>query len=243
MRIMRTVSQWALWISVALLGMPGLAAAQNAVLYEVTETMNITGSPAYGVRSATATLMGVVDAGTSICPAALGVRQCSIVARATDSLDLGSGKGPVVGQFAVVVQGDNFVDGPELVLVRGRLRGTIDLSPAVNYVAPIGTLSGKWWARGQRGTPLEGLRVSGTLSGTFRLPFVFGLPQGCLDDGDPSDCVYVSKPSYWTDQGPVELIESKWGETYSGEYSLGVPTVRLELTFTESASSRSDDDD
>lgn len=233
MRSVRSVSLWALCIAVALVGVPGLAAAQNAVLYEVTETMKIKGSPKPATRNATATLMGAVQAGTSICPAelasALGIPTCGLVALATDSLSLLTGKGPVNGRFSVVIQGDNPVDGPELTIFRGNLRGTIDLSLALNGIAPMGHLQGEWWGRGERGSPLEGLRVGGTLAGTFRLPYIATVPANCLQTR--TACAWVSKPSYVTDLGLLEdLVPS--------EYSLGVPVVRLELTFTESGFGR-----
>jgi hypothetical protein len=121
------------------------------------------------------------------------------------------------------------VDGSELVIASGQIWGSIDLSPALSNVAPLGTLTGQWRAEGEASGPLAGLRVEGTVTGVFRLPFVYGMPQGCLDDGDPSDCVYVSKPSYWTNYGPAELGYH--------EHSLAVPAVKLELTFTESTPS------
>jgi hypothetical protein len=36
--------------------------------------------------------------------------------------------------FAIVVHGDNATDGPELVVVRGSLSGTIDLSPTIQQL-------------------------------------------------------------------------------------------------------------
>jgi hypothetical protein len=215
-----------LYGAVALLGVPAVAAAQNAVLYEVTEAMKITGRQ-LSQRGATASLMGYIEAGNALCPAAIAgpLARCSVVASANDSVNLGTGQGPVTGKFTVVVQGDNPVDAPELVIATGLFWGRVDLSPALLNQQPLGKLNGWWWAKGEYGGPLAGLGLYGTLEGVFRLPFVFGLPKGCLDDGDPTDCWYVSKPSYWMDQGPVDLAPN--------EYSLGAPTVRLDLKFTD----------
>jgi len=211
---------------------PGVAAAQlgvrgdaNAVAYEVTENLKL--RPLQGDRRiATAALVGTVNAGTAICPEALvgvgGV--CVLTAMASDNINLANGKGPVTGTFSVVIQDVNPVDGAELVILRGTLHGKIDLSPAVLGGMPLGTIQGKWNAKGVNGGPLAGVRAHGTFEGTFRLPFIFGVPAGCLDDGDPSDCGFVSNSSYLGAGGfPVDV--------QFNELSLAVPTVRLELKF------------
>jgi hypothetical protein len=132
------------------------------------------------------------------------------------------------------------VDGAELVIARGSLHGRIDLSPAIGAAIPLGTLKAHWRAHGEPAGPLSGVTVNGLVSGVFRLPFVFGLPEGCLDDGNPSDCAYVSKPSYLFGEYPnVYPVDVK-----AGEYSLGVPTVRLDLNFeTTGYWDRDDDND
>ncbi len=215
---------------------PGVAAAQlgvrpdaNALLYEVTENMKIKGEH-MSRRVATAALVGTVQAGTPICPAllagAFGATSCSITAIASDNINLATGKGPVVGTFAVVIQGDNAVDGAELVIVRGTLHGKIDLAPAVlggdgipgsGDEAPLGSINARWSARGVRDLPSEvpptlqaliaGIRARGTLEGTFRLPV-----------GDMANAFYVGESGF------VPVLDN--------ERSLAVPTVRLEIEFT-----------
>src|SRR5262245_22560931 len=194
-------SQWSLVTALTLallasLAVPDLVAAEhgeeqkarptpgpNAVLYEVTENLKL--APLQlGQRVATAVLSGTVAVGTSVCPTEIAVAwrvpYCVLTARATDNINIKTGKGPVHGTFRVLIQGDNPVDGPELVVLEGRLHGQIDLSPALSGLAPLGTLEkGHWSARGVDGGPLDGLRASGTLDGTFRLPFVIGSPPGC----------------------------------------------------------------
>ena len=216
----------ALWIGLLLLWSPGLAAAQNAVLYEVSEKLKIeTRSPWDNHRVATATLVGLIDAGSSICPTWLAqqlkVAQCGLTATATDDILIDTGTGRVSGEFQVVIQGDNSADGAEAVIVSGSISGTIDLSPALRGVAPLGTLVGTWTASGVPG-PLKGVRTGGQVVGTFRLPYLY--PAGCADDGDLSDCT----PIYVVPEDPAGFVAIS-----AAELSLGVPVVRLELRLTE----------
>jgi len=189
-----------------------------------------------GQRVATAVLSGTVAVGTSVCPPeialAWNVKYCVLTAIATDNINIKTGKGPVEGTFRVLIQADNPVDGPELVVLEGRLHGQIDLSPALlgkdgipqtGDEVPLGTLeNGRWSASGVAAGPLDGLSVDGTLTGTFRLPFVVGIPKGCEKT---ATCQGFSKPLYLTATGPVEVA---WNER-----SLGVPTVKLEITFRD----------
>jgi hypothetical protein len=206
-------------IGLVLLGSPVVAVAQtvgpNAVLHEVTETMKLLGrNPRSVIRQATAALAGDVTLGSALCPAWLptvfpGLTQCGIAAFATDNLDLATGRGPVQGKFHVTVEGDNAVDGPERVIARGTISGSIDLSLALLAGVPLGSLQGQWSAAGSEGGPLQGKQFGGTVDGTFRLPFRVG----------------VFGAFYLSDRG--ELIELR-----SGDHSRDVPTVKLELTFT-----------
>jgi hypothetical protein len=217
----------ALLLSGALVFMTaGIAGAQNAILYEVTEVMKLKPGGGAQARVATAALMGSVNGGTLLCPdwlsRALNVPSCAISAIAHDNIYLATGQGPVKGTFAVVIQDRNTFDGPELVIAEGSLRGNIDLSPAVlgwnGTPIPLGTITGRWSARGTRGGPLDGLRTGGTLTGTFRLPFLG--PQG--------GAAYMLNPLAYPKPDSFTAIAA-------GELSLGVPTVRLELSFVEGA--------
>lgn len=185
---------------VGALASPGLAGAQDAVLYEVSETMNVKGGK-MARRVANAALVGWVNGGTPICPT-VGSR-CQITAFASDNVNLATGKGPVHGTFAIVVQDQNLVDGPEQVVFQGSLVGKIDLSPAVLESIPYGTISGTWTARGR--ARLEGADRNGTFTGIFRLPFSYG--------GIPS---YLMSPTSIVPVG-------------SDERSLNTPLVRLDL--------------
>lgn len=181
------------------------APAQDAVLYEVTETMTLRGirNPR---RIATASLMGWAQSDSPICPASLGVPRCAVNVVASDDIRIDTGLGSVSGNFAVVFQGDNPVDGEELTVAAGTLRGTIDLSPALVSGIPLASISGRWTVAGAREGPLAGLKSKGTFTGVFRLPF--GAP-----------------PSYLVGGVPVPLTPN--------ELSLGVATVRLEVDFVE----------
>jgi hypothetical protein len=202
----------------SLLATAGSAAGQNAILYEVTEQMKLKRRDT--VRTATAVLMGSVSPGPSICPASLGASlpqgRCAIAVTANDKISQATGRGPVSGKFSILIPGDNPVDGPELVIAEGSLRGEIDLSP-VGAGIPLGFITADWSARGSRGGPLEGLRVEGTLIGTFRLPFL-----------DPMRGV-----AYMLNPFTYPVAEDSAVAVRDDELSLGVPTVRLELDFIE----------
>jgi hypothetical protein len=197
-------------------------------MYEVTENLKLKPLQA-GRGVSSASLMGSVNGGTSICP--LPVPSCGITALATRNINLAKGTGPVEGTFAVVGELDggqsNPADGPEAVLLRGDLHGTIDLSQALLFGAtggalgaPIGTIHGRWSARGAVGGPLAGVRAHGTFEGTFRLPFV-----------NPADPTMT--PLYVGAVGPVPVG--------ANELSLAEPTVRLELNFVETHRHHDDD--
>ena len=189
---------------------PGIAAADgpNAVLYEVTENLKLKPLTS-GHRVATSALMGTVTASTPLCPFPV---DCVITAMGSDNINIATGKGPIEGTFAIVVQGDNPVDGPELVILRGNFRGRIDLSLAS---VGLGSLTnGKWSGHGLAGGPLAGLNLHGTLTGTFRLPFEVA----------PGVAVYMLNPLAFPNAGSFVLVQAN-------ELSLGVPTVRLEVEF------------
>jgi hypothetical protein len=209
-----------------LLGSPGLAVAQSAVLYEVSESMKMEHRSLTGpARVASATLVGAIKPGPSICPLwlvqMLKTTACGLVVTATSDVSLATGTGTVSGKVSVVVEGDNATDGTEALIAKGDISGTIDLSLAFRGLAPIATLTGTWTISGVQGL-LSGLKTQGSMTGTFRLPYL--APTGCANDGDLSDCTAV----YVVPEDPAgfQVIAP-------AEYSLGVPSVRLELRMTE----------
>jgi hypothetical protein len=204
---------------------PGPTAAPVATLYEVTEEVRLLGRAARFRRDedpvrrlATAALMGTVPSDTRLCP---NPEPCVITALATSDVDLSTGRGYVHGTFKIVIQDDNTTDGPERVVIQGEITGDIDLSLAFfgpdgvsrsgDETVPLGSIDGRWTAVGERGTAFEEVRVRGTLSGVFRLPFT--IPG--LDDA-----------FYLGEAGAVIPVQPR-------ERSLSRPTVRLDLVFTE----------
>ena len=190
----------------------------DAVLYEVTENMylvdgngNPVGPEQAVARKADAALAGWARAGTPLCPYEQMVTNtsrntCSVNAEGLDYISLLTGQGSVEGTFAVVVQDDNLADGPEYVVMNGTFSGQMDLS-----MRPLGKVSGKFVSN------LTGEAVP--FCGTFRLPFSL---------------------NYWgrrenPRQGQAAFYMANDGRTVlpvvGGEKSLGMPTVRLELTF------------
>lgn len=225
-----------LGVGLMLLASPAVAAAQgefNAVVFEVTETMKLRGpAPTVGEgrRMATAALMGMIPVGTPLCPTELtatfqGLTHCGVSVVASNNIDLSTGMGPVSGKFAVVVPGDNPDDGPELVVFRGTLRARIDLSLAVSETAPLGALQqGTWTGTGVVG-PFAGTTLKGDLFGTFRLPrFIPALGKVVYLVPSPDDAAGCTPV-------PVDLVGCVPMEVQAHERSLGVPTVRLELTL------------
>jgi hypothetical protein len=198
-------------MSALLLGWSGVALAQDATVYELTENMKLV-SKGQPRRTATSEIMGFVKPDTAMCPAYLAQpvagrgNVCTINVTGSDSLSLATGLGMLRGRFTVVVQGDNPVDSPEYVVMRGNFRGKMDFSPAlvgpVDLRLPYGTVTGTF-------TSDAGERIQFT--GVFYLPFVI--------PGDPSGT------AYYLDfvSGVVPVADN--------EKALGYPTVKFEINF------------
>jgi hypothetical protein len=190
--------------------------APQGSLYEVAETASLRLLKKRGTRSATATLLGTMSSDAPICPPTLR-GPCNVVVTASDDIDLESGKGPVRGTFSIVVQLGSLPDGdgPEWTVVEGSLRGIIDLSPALKKGIPLGSIAGIWDAKGAKGGPFHWFR-SGTFTGVFYLPFE--------DLTCPTRAAYLLRPD---DPEPEpECLTAV-------ELSLGLPTVRLDLAFSD----------
>jgi len=210
---------WKRWSTAMSLGIvlmgsvfAGAAMAADAVLYEVTEAVASkgAGSQGTGFRSSTATLSGVVRTGTAGCSEAIAtpaLQGCWVIVRAVGRANDDTGVGPIVGSFEVVVQDRNQTDSPEIVVLRGHVGGSIDLSPAFQQNRPVGSTSGSFTLIGVPGTVMSGQVVRGDFTGVFRLPY--------MNNGHAS---YLSD-----DNNPV-LVQN-------AEYVLGYPAVKLEVTF------------
>jgi hypothetical protein len=200
-----------------LLGWSGLALAQSAQLYELTENMKLV-SKGQPRRTATSELMGFADVGTPLCPSAVfagGGTRCTINATGSDNVSLVTGLGTLSGRFAVVVQGDNPVDSPEFVVMRGNFRGKIDFGFVLT--AGFGTVTGTF-------TSDAGQRIP--FSGTFRVPFAIDVTTGqkCLPSAANPACVPMYTNLDPTVPSPVVPVQPN-------EYSLGYPTVRFDIQF------------
>jgi hypothetical protein len=207
---------------------PALAAGPDAALYEVTEDMYLKDTAGAFVKSpvpggrrmAVARLSGWAKLGTPLCPSWVlyinpNAKRCTVNASGADDLSLSTGKGTLGGTFAVVVQGDNMTDAEEFVIMSGTFKGDADLSLAFSG-KPLGFITnGVGTIDGYEGATFA-------FSGTFRLPFAFD----------------------WT--GKYGKIRKNHGAYYLGdngypfrvrrdEKSLGVPTVRIDLKFSQTA--------
>ncbi len=199
----------------ALLFAPVVAYAQQAVLYELTENAQVSMTGGVYGRHAHAALQGWATVGTPVCPQAVlllspSAKTCIITAVGTDVIDLATGKGTLSGTWATVVQLDNPVDAPEAVVLSGSFTGDVDLSLAINKVAPLGFVTdGKF--------TINSLNATLGFSGTFRLPFA-------LQQGKRVTPLQNQAAHYLDDRGlpfPVTL----------NERALGWPAVRFEVKF------------
>jgi hypothetical protein len=219
--MIRTVAVSVLVLSLWLGGAAVVAAGPawdgpDAKLYELTENMSI-GPDGDGIvsRLATAALQGTAKLGTPLCPAAVLItnpraQTCTVTAIGSDSIDLSTGKGKVWGSYAVVVQGDNPVDGPEYVVQTGSFQGDIDLSPTAGGV-PLG-----WITNGV--FTIDGVEGQIPFSGTFRLPFSMAAKGKIERPRRGRDAFYLGD-----DGRPFPV--------WRNERSLDYPTVRFEVRF------------
>ena len=210
---------------------PALAAEvdADAVLYEVIEHMYlkdaagnaVTSVVPNGRRTAVAQLAGWAKIGTPLCPSWVvlvvpDAKRCALTATGADDLSLVTGTGTLSGTFAVVVQGDNMVDGPEFVIMTGTFKGDADLSQSLAGVAPLGLITKGIAAIDANGDGQPDLTFN--FSGRFRLPFAVDEAGRHGKPRRGQDAFYLSDQG-----GPIKVRDN--------ERSLGVPTVRLEITF------------
>jgi hypothetical protein len=158
-------------LGVAVVGAPAMASAGGATLYELTENMKLVqrhhkNRAPVGHRIATSAITGVAAPGTPLCPIPAflsGPAGCAVNVLGSDSISLTTGLGTINGDFTTVIQGDNPVDGPEAVVLKGEFRGRMDFSPAILDEIPYGTVTGK--------VKSDGSRKPVNFTGVFRLPF------------------------------------------------------------------------
>jgi hypothetical protein len=226
----------------ALLVSPSAAAAQDVTLYELTENMKLTGGKVVR-RSATSALMGFAKVGTPLCPTAevtVSKGQCWVSAVGSDNVSETTGLGTFEGRFAVVVQGDNPVDGPEWVVMKGSFRGRMDFGPALAHSLPYGMVQGHFTVeRTGKNIPFAGI---------FRLPFLGSFAPAVGVDpmtGVPITrtlrqllCPLTPTPNPNLGGPDIAYVDTIGGEpngkcldVLPTELSLGWPTVRFEIRF------------
>lgn len=205
-----------LWfLAVSLVTGPVIASAQDVKLYEASENMRFTNGHLVR-RLSTAALVGFANPNTKVCPSSAvqtdpaAAGRCVVNATGSDNLNTATGLGPLTADFTVVVEPDPFplADPPELVVMRGNIRGQVDLSTAVAFGVPLGKLDATLTS------PATGEVV---FRGVFRFPFTCGVPPTgyCYDLGDPD------VPATWGTFFPV----------LTQELSLQYPLLRLDITF------------
>jgi hypothetical protein len=197
--------------------LPPKAHAADGTLYEVSEAIDLK-SNGKGFKSSEATLSGTIKAGTPLCPSwvatELGTDSCWVIVHAKGGADDATGVGPVAGTIFVLAERLNSADAPELKILSADFDGQLDLSPAFFQQTPRGTIIGKYSARGEKGSIMDGYKTQGSFQGVFRIPFLNG-----------------QQASYLLDDGRIVPLELN-------EYSVGKPTPRLELTFTSKGSTK-----
>jgi hypothetical protein len=137
-----------------------------------------------------------------------------VIAHATGGADDATGVGPIRGTMFVLAEFRNAADAPELKILSADFSGQLDLSPAFFQQIPRGTIVGKYSARGEKNSIMDGYKIEGAFQGVFRIPFLYG-----------------QQASYLLDDGRIVPLEFS-------EYSVGRPTPRLELTFTNKGSTK-----
>lgn len=218
--LIATVATFVAWAPAA----AGENARYDAQLYEVTENVFVEpDADGIPLRVATSALSGTARLGTPGCPVWIldvvpRIKQCTVNAVGTSIVPLAGGTpglGTVSGTVVVVVQDPNRVDGPEMVVQVAEFSGTIDLTPALSETAPLGTMTAMLKiVQAPDGVPVG---EAFPLAGTFRMPF--------KADGKPAK-KFRGQAFYLSDRGRPVAVEPD-------ERSLGVPTVRLDLTFTD----------
>jgi hypothetical protein len=212
---MKSFRQVVLLMACALFFVPALAAAQEAMLYELTENVKVVKDGEVYGRHAFSALMGWAKVGTPICPYELMFKnprhfRCTVTAVGYDKVSLVTGTGPIEGTWATVIQFDNNVDGPEATVLTGTFKGDIDLTPALSNVAPLGYVSNGTFT-------IDGSDVQYSFSGKFRLPFA-------IENGRRGRIHDERDAYYLADDGKPFRVKNK-------ERALGWPLVRFEVDF------------
>jgi hypothetical protein len=218
----------------------------DAVFYEVVENMRLAGGgpgsgtslvPSYMQNGATTTsprriakaaLTGAGIRGTPFCacpPSGCepANQVCYLNAFGQDDIDLSTAFGRFSAKVSGVVQGDNLVDQPEMVVEENRVSGRMNMTPALFHQLPYGTVTGRVTS-----TPARPRFI-----GVFRLPFLASPAIReilCRATPNPNphfpgwDIAYI-------DTTPTGEPTGRCLDILPQELSLGWPTVRFDIWF------------
>jgi hypothetical protein len=233
----------------------GPAVQTTATLYELTENMKVVQRNKRKItltrRVASSALTGLGSPGSPLCPSPdlqSGPAGCAVNVQGRDNISLLTGLGTFSGDFATVIQGDNPVDGPEAVVLRGEFSGQMDFSPAILQEIPFGTVRGL--VRPHRGRRTD-------FFGVFRLPFAGNIevevevqpgvkmmlplrqifcplsptPNPYAEFYGGFDLAYLDTDVVETPDGPRHVPNGKCLDIQPHELSLGAPLVRFDVTF------------
>jgi hypothetical protein len=240
-------------LGVAIVGAPAMASADSTTcvagstcLYELTENMKLVqrnhkqGTPV-SRRIATSAISGVAAPGTPLCPVAefqSGPAGCAVNVLGSDNISLVTGLGTLTGNFTTVVQGDNPVDGPEAVVLKGEFSGQMDFSPAILQQIPFGTVVGK--------VKTDGVRRRSDFTGVFRLPFAGNFAMEVAPGfkmtlrqifcplsptPNPNAVFYGGVDLAYLDFDDKNVPNGHCLDIQPNELSLGAPLVRFDISF------------
>jgi hypothetical protein len=146
-------------------------AGPQVIVYELTENLKVfRNHPIPPRRLATASLGGFAIEGSPLCPVGFGTpfdpaipdqRFCNVNIFGSDNISTRTLLGSLHGDFTVTVEGENPLDGPEAVVMRGTFNGSVDFTPVLTGRF-IGLVEGTMVPQGGGGpVPFKGV---------FRLP-------------------------------------------------------------------------
>ncbi len=220
----------AIALSLLVLPVASQAGSPGATLYEVSERVKFDAVKGMIRRDAVSPLLGSADLGSPLCPDSLavafpGMTDCTVMGTGKDAVSLATGLGPVSGTFFVVInaKGNSSVHVPDLPVISGTFRGDIDLSLAVQGLAPTGFLNNgelRILKVDQKNIPALKPLVGESIlfTGVFRLPV--GDRELGITPADPANAYYI------TDLGAAVPVRQD-------QRAIGFPTVKLEVTFSE----------
>jgi hypothetical protein len=228
-------------------GVPGLAAAQQAKLYEIVENLDVVEFQQSGGthRVSNWSAQGSADVGSPFCPPAVvppGVTSCTITAFGRDEINLTTFSGTVWANVVAVANLDNVVDGPEGGVFSGQITGNIsflppagggpvqpDLGKKKSLLGPsvplIYVTDGKFFAdtfpviRECLPSMLPTGKPTAKFGSTFRLPFIVD------NNGKHETPQHGKNAFYLADDGSLIKVDRQ------EEFALDFPLLRAEVFF------------